>query len=134
MALKRLMTARPSMHRASLGTSLPVVKENNRSVLHPSKKRKNHRVGVPPPLAGGGEGVGVLASRDKPQIMDAHHQCFLRQRIGYFEKLRLLVISSGMALKRLMTARPSMHRASLGTSLPVVKENKRSVLHPLEKT
>jgi hypothetical protein len=31
--------------------------------------------------------VGVLASREKPQIMDAHHQCFLRQRIGYFEKL-----------------------------------------------
>jgi hypothetical protein len=36
----------------------------------------------------------VLASRDKPQIMDAHHQCFLRQRIGYFEKLsRSLVFS-----------------------------------------
>jgi hypothetical protein len=38
-----------------------------------------------------------------------------------------------MALKRLMTARPSMHRASLETSLPVEKENNRNVLHHIEK-
>jgi hypothetical protein len=89
-------------------TSLPVVKKTTEACCIYLKKRKNNRGGVPPPLAGGGKGVGVLASTDKPQIMDAHHQCFLRYHIGYFEKLP-------------------------ATSLPVVKNN-RSVLHLLEKT
>jgi hypothetical protein len=80
----------------------------NRSVLHLLEKRKNNRGGVPAPLAGAGKEVGVLASTDKPQIMNAHHPCFLRYHIGYFEKLP-------------------------ATSLPVVKNN-RSVLHLLEKT